>query len=513
MVCKAFSAALCGIDAVTVQAEADVRNGLPAFQLVGALAAEAKEAKERVRVAIENAGFRLPPKHITINLSPADIRKEGTAFDLPIAISVLAAFGYVSKEKLKNCILAGELSLDGRLNPVRGVLPMACLAKEAGFAQMLVPAQNAAEASVAEGLSVYGVRTLKEAVDFFNEEDADRPAVSHLPQEGGNKRGQCGRKPPDFSDIIGQEAAKRALTIAASGGHHLLMIGPPGSGKTALARCMPSILPELEFSQQLELSKIYSVLGKLEQGEYLIKERPFLAPHHAATAVALIGGGRNSAPGIVSLCHHGVLFLDELPQFKQEVLESLRQPLEEHMVTVSRLHASYTYPASFQLIAAMNPCLCGAYPDREKCRCTTQQIRQYIGKISQPILDRIDMAIEVFPIEYERLRKEGKGESSANIKKRVCAARECQKKRFEKSRVSCNAEMARKEMEQFCRLDEKGEQLLKQLYAEEETSTRGYYRLLRLARTIADLEGSGKIQKEHLAEAYCYRSLGKKYWH
>lgn len=511
MVCKAFSAALCGINAVMVQVEADVRNGLPAFQLVGALAAEAKEAKERVRVAMENAGFRLPPKHITINVSPADIRKEGTAFDLPIAISVLAAFGYISKEKLKNCILIGELSLDGRLNPVKGVLPVACLAKEEGGMQMLVPAQNAAEASVAEGISVYGVHTLKEAVDFFNGTDAGRTAVRFLQEEKGEKQ-QCGRQILDFSDIIGQEAAKRALTIAAAGGHHLLMVGPPGSGKTALARCMPSILPEMEFAERLELSKIYSVLGKLEQGAYLIKERPFFAPHHTTTAAALIGGGRNGTPGIVSLCHHGVLFLDELPQFKQEALESLRQPIEEHNVTVARLHASYTYPASFQLIAAMNPCLCGAYPDREKCRCTTQQIRQYIGKISQPMLDRMDMTIEVFPVEYERLRKEGKGESSSNIRKRVCAARKRQKIRFKKSGFFSNAEMTRKEIEQFCSLDEKGEYLLKKLYSEEETSTRGYYRLLRLARTIADLEGSESIKKEHLAEAYCYRSLGKKYW-
>lgn len=511
MVCKAFSAALCGINAVMVQVEADVRNGLPAFQLVGALAAEAKEAKERVRVAMENAGFRLPPKHITVNLSPADIRKEGTAFDLPIAISVLAAFGYVSKEKLSNCILVGELSLDGRLNPVKGVLPMACLAKEEGAMQMLVPAENAEEASAAEGISVYGVHTLKEAADFLNGTENGKPALL-FSQKEEEKRQQCRRKLPDFSDIIGQEAAKRALAIAAAGGHHLLMIGPPGSGKTALARCMPSILPEMEFAERLELSKIYSILGKLEQGAYLIKERPFLAPHHSATAAALIGGGRNSAPGIVSLCHHGVLFLDELPQFKQEVLESLRQPLEEHAVTVARLHASYTYPASFQLVAAMNPCLCGAYPDREKCRCTTQQIRQYIGKISQPMLDRMDMAIEVFPIEYERLRKESKGESSADIRRKVCAARKRQKARFEKSSISCNAEMARKEMEQFCRLDEKGEQLLRHLCSEEETSTRGYYRLLRLARTIADLEGSERILREHLAEAYCYRSLGKKYW-
>lgn len=510
MVCKAFSAALCGINAVTVQVEADVRNGLPAFQLVGALAAEAREAKERVRIAIENAGFKLPPKHITVNLSPADIRKEGTAFDLPIAISVLAAFGYVSNKKLKNCILTGELSLDGRLNPVKGVLPMACLAKEEGFAQMLVPLQNAPEASVVEKLSVYGMHTLKEAVDFLNGRKIEETAVQPVLQELLN-RGQE-RQAADFADIIGQEAAKRALTIAAAGGHHLLMIGPPGSGKTALARCMPSILPEMEFEERLELSKIYSVLGKLGQGAYLIKERPFLAPHHAVTTAALIGGGRNSAPGIVSLCHRGVLFLDEFPQFRQEVLETLRQPLEERMVTVARLHATYTYPASFQLIAAMNPCLCGAYPDREKCRCMPQQIRQYIGKISEPMLDRMDMTIEVLPVDYGSLRSSQREESSLQIRQRVCAARERQKERFAGSSITTNAEMTKREIECFCHLDERGEQLLERIYSGKEASTRGYYRLLRLARTIADLEGSKAIQKEHLAEACFYRNLGKKYW-
>lgn len=508
MFCKTFSASLYGINAVMVQVEADVRNGLPAFLMVGALSVEAREAKERVRVAIENMNYQMPPKRITVNLAPADIRKEGTSFDLPVAISVLAALGYVSKQKFKTCMMTGELGLDGRLNPVKGVLPMACLAAEKGFRELLVPFDNAKEASVVNNISVYGVRTLKEAVEFLNGTLTEKTQTGKSYEE---KKGIT-RKFSDFADIIGQETAKRALTIAAAGGHHLLMIGPPGSGKTALARCLPGILPSMEFEEMLELSKIYSVSGKLGEGNYLIRERPFLAPHHATTMTALIGGGRNCSAGIVSLCHHGILFLDEFTQFRQEVLETLRQPLEERRVTIARLRAACTYPASFQLVAAMNPCLCGAYPDMEKCRCTPAQINHYIGKISQPLLDRMDMTIEVFPVDYQVLRSGKKQEGSDEIRKRVEKARDIQKRRFSGKEIFTNSEMNKTEIEKYCCVDEEGEALLHHFFTTNEASTRSYYRMLKLARTIADLEACEMIKKEHLAEARCYRSVGTKYW-
>lgn len=508
MFCKTYSAAVFGIEAVTVQVEADVRNGLPVWQMVGALASEAKEAKERVRVAIENAGFRLPPKRITINISPADIRKEGTSFDLAIAISLLAAFGYIPKETLNNFIFTGELSLDGKLNKINGVLPMACLACEKKFTKMLVPAENEREAAVIKGLSVYGMHTLSEVVTFLTSSTEKRKCCEV--NDGNAFKPQ--KREADFAEIIGQEAAKRAMMIAAAGGHHLLLIGPPGSGKTALANCMPSILPKMDFSERLEVSKIHSVSGILNKEEGLLTHRPFFAPHHTVTATALAGGGRYSKPGIISQCHQGVLFLDEFSEYKKEALEVLREPLEEHIITVSRLYGTYRYPASFQLIAAMNPCPCGNYPNREKCRCTPSQIRQYIGKISQPILDRIDMTMEVFPVDYATLKKQKKEESSASIQKKVAKARQLQGKRYQDRPIRINAEMKKQDTELHCRLGAEEETLLKQLFETNEFSTRGYYRLLKLARTIADLDGVEEIQNIHLLEAFSYRNMDKKYW-
>lgn len=513
MFCKTYSAVLHGLEAVKVQVETDIRNGLPQMQMVGALASEAKEAKDRVRVAIENSGFRLPPKHITINLSPADIRKEGTSFDLATAISILAAFGFIPEKETEKYMFTGELSLDGKLNKVSGVLPITCLAAGEGFQKMIVPKGNIGEAALQKEIPVYGMESLTEVVEFLLGNLKREPELPMSPgilkkiQQESIKTKEC-----DLADIIGQAAAKRALMIAAAGGHHLLMIGPPGSGKTALAKCMPTLLPELSFDEVIDLSTIYSVSGKLKnEMEYVIR-RPFQAPHHATTPSALLGGGRNAGPGMVSLCHHGVLFLDELTEFKTEVLETLRQPLEEHTVTVSRLQATYTYPAAFQLVAAMNPCPCGYYPDRRKCNCSPQQIRRYTGKISQPIFDRIDMMIEVFPVEYEKIRKKESTETSESIREKVCRARKIQEKRFQQRGIRLNSEMGKREVEEFCIFQKDAEQILHQLFQKNEFSTRRYYRILKLARTIADLEESKEIKKQHLTEAYSYCNIGKKYW-
>ncbi len=512
MFCKTYSAVLQGMEAVTVQVETDVRNGLPQLQMVGALASEAKEARERVRVAIENSGFRLSPKRITINLSPADIRKEGTSFDLAVAISILATFGFIPEEEIKNILFAGELSLDGKLNKVQGILPMARLAAKESFDAFVVPKANAEEAALQAEIPVYAMESLAEVVTFLLHK---RKAEAEIPMNEQKLRALRAKQKEsvkEFGDIIGQSAAKRALTIAAAGGHHLLMVGPPGSGKTALARCMPSIMPELSFGEILELSTVYSIAGKLDKEQGIVMERPFQAPHHAITPSALLGGGRLASPGLISLCHHGVLFLDEFTEFKLEVLETLRQPLEEKEVTVSRLQAAFTYPAAFQLVAAMNPCPCGYYPDRSRCNCSGQQIRRYAGKISQPILDRIDMMIEVFPVDYEKIRKKGKGETSEQMREMVCRARKLQEKRFQEKNIHLNSEMGKREVEEFCRLQNGAERVLHQLFEKNEFSTRRYYRILKLARTIADLEGCPEIEKHHLTEAYSYCNIGKKYW-
>lgn len=419
MVCKTYSAVLQGMEAVTVQVETDARNGIPHMQMVGALASEAKEARERVRVAIENSGFRLTPKHITINLSPADLRKEGTSFDLAVAISILAAFGFIPEEKTEGCMFVGELSLDGKLNAVPGILPIARRAGKEGFHTLIVPEDNAMEAALQDKVAVYSMKSLFETASFLTSGVRNPPVTpvdfATMIKLGSGKGIEYEY---DFKDIIGQEHAKRAMMIAAAGGHHLLMIGPPGSGKTALAQCMPSILPELSYEEMLELSEVYSVTGTLPKDQGFVSERPFRAPHHAATTVALMGGGRYARPGMVSQCHHGVLFLDELTEFRSDVLEALRQPLEEKKVTVARMNAAVTYPAAFQLVAAMNPCPCGYYPNTEKCHCLPYQIRRYTGKLSQPILDRIDILIEIFPVEFEKVRGKRKEMSSAEIRKK-----------------------------------------------------------------------------------------------
>lgn len=504
---NSYCGAIQGIDAQIIQVEVDVCDGLPMFSLVGLLSSETREAKDRVRISIRNSGFKIPTKHITVNLSPADIRKEGTAFDLSIAMALLASFGYIPSECLKKTLFIGELSLDGSVKPVTGVLPITCAAKDHDFSLCMVPKENVQEAAMVQEIEVIGITNLREIVDYFSGTKMLEPAkgVSFLEDE-------LGEDVLDFSEVAGQETMKRALEIAVSGMHNVLMIGPPGAGKTMLAQRIPSIMPELTFEESLEISKIYSVSGLLGEKNAFMRKRPFRSPHHSITPTTLIGGGRSPKPGEICLADEGVLFLDELPEFNRNTIEMLRQPLEEHEITISRLNGSCTYPSKFILIAAMNPCRCGFYPDRKRCNCSEIQVRNYLGKISQPILDRIDLCAEATEMTYKDLTTATKAECSSEIRKRVKAARNMQKIRYEGENVRYNGELSAKQVEKYCALSEREQEFMEQVFEKMELSARSYHRILKVARTIADLDGAEKIRISHLSEAVCYRGLDKKYW-
>ena len=511
-----LSAAIEGLKVEFVQVEADVSNGLPVFHMVGYLSSEVKEAGERVRTAIKNSGFDYPAKRTVVNLSPATLRKRGASFDLPIAVSILSSLGEVPAGNGEKCLIIGELSLDGRVRKVPGILPVTMEAFENGITCCIVPKENEAEGNLVTGMKVIGVESLQEAADFLNGErnvnvpDKTRKIKKFCGVQVSQKENE-GRL-PDFSQIKGQENVKRAAEIAVSGGHNLLMIGPPGSGKSMTAKCIAGILPPLDLKESMEITRIYSVLGLLKEEMPLIQERPFREVHHTATRSSLIGGGTVPRPGEISLAHRGVLFLDELPEFRKSVLEVLRQPLEERSIRIARTYGNYVFPADFMLVAAMNPCPCVCYPDLEKCTCTPAQIQMYLNRISRPFLDRIDLCVEAPRIRYEELTEEKKSESSEVIRKRVYQVREIQKERYRGTGITTNAMLGTDDIKKYCGLDAVESKLMERAFTMMELTVRAYHRIIKTARTIADMDGEEKIREQHLREALGYRMVDKKYW-